>query len=1293
MRALRRLRRAHHGVAYLLTGVLVLMAVVGLAASRILPLAERHPERIAGWLSDRAGRPVSFEQVRTRWTRRGPLLELDNLRIGNGAQAVAVGDAEMLVSQYAGLLPGRSFTELRVRDLDLTLERDASGRWNVRGLPGQQQPGADPFAALERLGELQVIGAKLHIVAPALRIDSRVPRIDVRLRVDGNRLRAGVRASIREGAEPILGVLDFNRADGDGTAWIGARKLALAPWGAVMPIDGVTATGGAGDAQLWARLRGHRVVRVDADLALRDLALQGLPTQAGQAAPRAALQRVQGRLRWALTETGWRLDAPLLSFGDGADGPRVQRLALAGGRRFALAADRIDVAPLAAAAALGNRLAPGLRDWLHAARLSARIEALQVAGERGGELRARGRLSQAGFSAVGGAPGLAGLGGEFIGDEQGVAFDFDGAAPVSVDWPKGFGVTHRITLDGRIAGWREGAGWHAATPALAVRGSDYSADLRGGLLFQGDGTRPRIDLVADVGAAPVVAAKRFWVRNGMPASAIRWLDAALQGGTVHDGHAVVSGDLDQWPFRNHDGLFHATARIDDAVLKFLPDWPAAEQLDADVEFVAGGLSVRGRSAALAGVGIGAFSADIEQFGRAVLNVEARGGGDAAQLLALLKQSPLQKTYGETLANIQASGKADVEFGLVLPMHPGAPPPKMRGNVALQRARLVEKRWDLVFEEVSGKAAYTRGGFDADGLSVRHQGQPGRLSLRAGDFVRDRRQAFEGELQATLRADDLLQRAPDLAWLRPRVGGSSAWTIAVGLPKTQAGTAQAAPSRLQLRSSLVGTALRLPAPLDKPAQVPLATRVDVDLPLGEGEVAVAFGERMALRARSRGGQTGIRVALGAGRVESPPPASGLVASGRAARLDAIEWAALTRGQGSAGSGGGGGGGLSLRSVDVSVAGLQMIGASFPETRLRAVPAAGGTAVRLDGTALSGALMLPNADGAAIAGRLERLHWRSAKPAAGATSAAVTPVRAAARGTAQGASAQDEDAIDPAKVPPLNLSVGDLRFGDAQLGTATLRTQQTAAGMRILQLATRAPKQEVDVTGDWLRAAGGVRTRMDVQLRSQDLGALLADFGFGKQLSKGQGQVRLQAGWPGSPAELRLPALDGAMALDVRDGQLVEVEPGAGRVLGLLSIAQLPRRLTLDFRDFFDKGLAFDTLRGDVRFGGGSARSDNLSIDGPAAEIRIRGAADLRAQTYDQTIDVYPKAGNLLTVAGAIAGGPVGAAIGAAANAVLRKPLGQLAAKTYRVTGPWKDPQVEASNRSAPAPGTAASDSRR
>ncbi|MEJ7747563.1 MAG: AsmA-like C-terminal region-containing protein, partial [Luteimonas sp.] len=235
------------------------------------------------------------------------------------------------------------------------------------------------------------------------------------------------------------------------------------------------------------------------------------------------------------------------------------------------------------------------------------------------------------------------------------------------------------------------------------------------------------------------------------------------------------------------------------------------------------------------------------------------------------------------------------------------------------------------------------------------------------------------------------------------------------------------------------------------------------------------------------------------------------------------------------------------------------------------------------------------------------------------------------------------------------------------------------MRIEQLQLRAPKQRIDITGDWLGRGGAMRTRLGVAIDSDDFGALLTGFGFGGRLAGGKGTAKFDASWPGSPAAFKLERLEGSLNILAKKGRLVEIEPGAGRVLGLLSLAELPRRLTLDFRDFFDKGFAFNRIAGNIRFGNGRARSDDLVIDGPAAEIRIRGAADLRAQQFDQTIEVRPKAGNLLTAVGAIAGGPVGAVIGAAANAVLRKPLGQMAAKTYRVTGPWKDPKVEVIGR--------------
>ncbi len=1277
----RRLRLARRGLWYALAIGLVLMALAAGILSQLLPLAERHPASVAAWLTARAGHPVAFHRIETQWSRRGPLLRLDGLRVGEGRQAVLIGDAEMLISQYAGLLPGRSFTELRLRGLDLTLEHGNDGRWTVRGLPGQEQPtSGDPFDALQGLGELQVIGGKLTVIAPDLGINAHLPRVDVRLRVDGDRVRAGARAWARADRSPVEAALDFSRADGDGRAYFAARHADLSAWTSLLHGAGVSVVGGQGHAQAWAVLRGHRITTVTVDAALEQLQLRGSPLPGGNGPPMASrsdFRTMQVRARWRAIAGGWRFDAPTLRIATDARLQTLDGVVVAGGRHYGLLADRIDAGPLFAASALSNRLGPGLRRWLLATKPQATLRNIVIAGNHGGAMHASGRVEGLAFSAVGDGLGVAGVSGVLDGDDRGVSFAFDPRQPLRVDWPRGFGMPRTATLTGKIAGWREGDGWEVATPALHIAG-DINADLRGGMRFKEYGSSPRVDLAIELGDFPVTAAKGYWVHHLMSPDSVHWLDTALLGGTVRGGRALISGDIADWPFdggtpkrgagtgegapanapaasgaMSHTGVFQATARVENAALKFHAEWPALDHINADIAFAGDGFTVAGKGV-LADVGIRHFDGGIAHFSKPELAVHAQGGGDASQLLALLKQSPLHKPYAEAIDNISASGLAAVTFGLELPLHDEHVPGTITGNVVLAGAKLAENRWKIMFANVRGRADYGSGGFAADKLAVLHGGQSGKLSLRAGDYTRDRRQGFEADLDANLSADDLIQRAPELGWLKPYLKGRSAWTVAVAIPKSTGTANPAAPSRLQLRSDLVGTTLDLPAPLRKAPATALPATVDVGLPLGSGEIRVGLGNLLGLRARSGGKTTGVRIALGSSVVSEPPPVSGLVASGHATTLDALDWIALTR------RGSGGGISMPLRDIDINADRLLLLGAAFPNTRLQVAPASGGTLVQVQGDALAGSLKVPDAEGEAISGRFQRVRWRSA----GSTPASVgdTP-------TDRGLE------VDPANVPALSIDIADLRVGDAQLGTAVLRTRPLGNGLRIDQLRTRAGKHRIDIGGDWLGRGNGARTHLTMALDSDDFGALLSSLGYGGQVSGAHGQASLDASWPGSPAAFRLQALTGTFKLAARDGQLIELEPGAGRVLGLLSLAQLPRRLTLDFHDFFSKGFAFDRIDGDVHISAGHARSDNLVIDGPAAEIRIRGAADLAAQQFDQTIDVFPKAGNLLTVAGAIAGGPVGAAIGAAANAMLKKPLGRLAAKTYRVTGPWKEPRVE------------------
>src|SRR3546814_740028 len=254
----------------------------------------------------------------------------------------------------------------------------------------------------------------------------------------------------------------------------------------------------------------------------------------------------------------------------------------------------------------------------------------------------------------------------------------------------------------------------------------------------------------------------------MSEATLHWLDTALVDGRLLDGHAVVSGDLDDWPFRAGErgqaakGLFEANGRLDGAVVKFQPDWPAADHLDGDVSFVGNGFTVDGRGA-IAGVAIPRLEAGIADFSEANLEVDADAKTDAAKLLALLQDSPLREARAETLDNLTASGPITASFMLDLPLHHGAPAPRIGGRIALAGASLGEKRWKLAFDDVHGEAAYDHEGFTAENLRAVHQGQPGRLALRAGKgHVRDRGNAFEAEVAATLDAHELLDYAPEMA---------------------------------------------------------------------------------------------------------------------------------------------------------------------------------------------------------------------------------------------------------------------------------------------------------------------------------------------------------------------------------------------------------------------------------------------------------------------------------------------------------------------------------------------------
>jgi uncharacterized protein YhdP len=202
-----------------------------------------------------------------------------------------------------------------------------------------------------------------------------------------------------------------------------------------------------------------------------------------------------------------------------------------------------------------------------------------------------------------------------------------------------------------------------------------------------------------------------------------------------------------------------------------------------------------------------------------------------------------------------------------------------------------------------------------------------------------------------------------------------------------------------------------------------------------------------------------------------------------------------------------------------------------------------------------------------------------------------------------------------------------------------------------------------------------TTVDAQLKSQNTKALMEEFGFQGILSSKNLTIDLDLFWPYIPSSDGVFDANGTVKVNIEDGQITAIDPIAGKVLGLLSIAELPKRLALDFSDIFKKGLSFNRLSGEFQFKQGRAYTCNLVMEGTSIDIVLVGVTDMVGETYNQLAIVRPLLSDALPMGGAVFGGPGVAAAVYLFTKLLRKPLKNIGVSYYSIGGTWDNPTIE------------------
>ena len=455
-----------------------------------------------------------------------------------------------------------------------------------------------------------------------------------------------------------------------------------------------------------------------------------------------------------------------------------------------------------------------------------------------------------------------------------------------------------------------------------------------------------------------------------------------------------------------------------------------------------------------------------------------------------------------------------------------------------------------------------------------------------------------------------------------------------------------PDDLTIRSSLEGLAIRAPAPLGKSAGVvrpiEITTRTEAGGRWFRFRYAdIARGEILMGAAPKRPHLERLVVRLG--RDQRVPPAGPRSwVGGSVSHLALSEWQRfldglpVTRPQGPQGRPA-----WPLPLIDIEVADFEALGLHLGHLGIRASRAADAWTVALDGEGARGTLRVPHSPQVPIDARFERLILL------------------------RDGSAGPLEALDPSRLPGLVFECRRCVFGSTALGRVRLKTQPGPEGLSIYDVAAAA-RPSISRPSGFGRASVGRRARASTSRCGAPTSARCwAPSAIPCPLEGGKTDLKVQARWPGSPADFTLGALQGTLEIGVLDGRFLEVNQGVGRLFGLLSVHALQRRLRLDFSDIFGKGFAFDRIGGAFSITGGDAYTNDLVMEGPSARIGISGRVGLVRRDYDQWVTVTP------SIAGTL---PLGAAVLLAQQVFSGLPerINKMLERRYRVTGGWDQP---------------------
>ena len=1218
---------------------------------------ETHRAELLETISKAAGIDIISDDMTLVWSRWGPRLQLTGLSVRgeDGEVPASLRKAQFSANVFKMLLFGEVIVDdVEVEGLHLDVLRSKEGDWRL-ALSSEERPQQKGRNWFEVLSRFRWLNLKDSVITFRDRKRQRQYVVDG-VTVVANHVDNRYRISIDGDLPPHLGeklnlVADLTGSTSSslsGEMYLGMEQVNLTELGSAIGSEKALLSGRLSRLEYWQQMSLGKSTNGQLQFLGEDLRL----TRPGEEKP-WVVELAKLEMGWERIEDDWDIWFDNLELA--AAGEAWQ----SGYTRFKRSAD-------GKVQAQGEQVRLGSIALLLAQLTNIEsVETIAEAAEQydpSGDLVSwrlfmepdtEGRLNTAfeGFvsglnvSSVDGRPGVHGLDALLrIKDNQLTARI--NSADLSFDAPSLFSKPLQFDLvDGVLAAKLDPVNWWVSSDALMLETGDASATTAFHISKPEDYPGLALNIRSEFENVDSQVVGDFYPVGIMKPNLYKWLKNGVHKGHVPSGKFVLRGYSKEFPFRTGEGVMRTEFKVDGLELDYSPGWPLVTEANANLVITGLGLQVTGEGK-FDGEPMENFELDIPDYreGRLLLKGELETTGEAVRQFA--RKGPLSKHLASHFDALILEGPVRLKLAPIVALNPGDES-SIEGVASLKGARVDITTANVDLRDATGDLPFDELGLKDGSLKGKLYGRTLTAQLK--------RLPNNNGLQISSRA-----KLPPASWLKERdnplaeyLSGEGNWRVIVRMlnsPKGGRGSVS-----VSLTSDMEGIEVRAPAPVAKNINEQLPFHIEGLIDARDrSNWTFSYGQdlrgRFGLDAKGE-----IRnLALGAGEPVPTLPADGVRIRVNWARADVARWydfvdTCCLQGEGEG----------SYLDVYAAVGEASWYDAPIGSGSLSMVDDESGLNGRIDSRVASGNF---------------HYNYRAGEEAWDIDLQRVnlTPFVEAEGDLASG------DPVDPRTLPKTTWNIDNLQLSNVNVRDIKITTSPVDNGMRVDRIIISTDDYTGNGKGLWqLLENGEHSSQLDMFLHANDLGQAAKSVGREGSITGGRGQVSLDLLWQDALYQPDIATMSGDVKLEMSEGRINKVDPGAGRLFGLLALQTLPQRLALDFSDL-GEGLSYTQVKGEFELSEGLAKTRYLLLEGPIGAVSVEGDIDYVNQRFDQRVVILPNVGGSLPVIGAVVGGPVTAAGVFLADKIFKSiglDVNRFGRRDYSLTGTFEEPVLK------------------